>query len=252
MIQLCRHILPAGRECAQPALHGTLYCRFHTQARKHTSRRRRSPNDFTFTIPFALPEDRAAIQLNLHLIALATIEGRIEPAIARALTYTYRACALNLAKGPLVDADRDTTVRRVILTPDGEEIAQPREALEKGETLAHGPVCPCLKCAEQYRNAPPELHHHDCNCGLCEHTADAVEPSMLNPEMDSQAARPHLASEQPALSLSKGAHLSAEGLSAVADGVPTDRSSSVGWVAEASAAWTASPRAKKHSRRTTL
>jgi len=150
MIQLCRHILPAGRECTQPALHGTHYCRFHTQARQHTRRRRRNPNDFTFTLPLALPEDRAAIQTNLHLIALATIEGRIEPAVARALTYTYRACALNLKAGPLLEADHDNTVQRVILTPDGEEIAPPREALEKDESApTHGPECPCRKCAEQ-------------------------------------------------------------------------------------------------------
>jgi hypothetical protein len=29
MNQLCRHILPAGRPCTQPAVRSTLYCRHH-------------------------------------------------------------------------------------------------------------------------------------------------------------------------------------------------------------------------------
>jgi len=199
MIQLCRHILPAGRECTQPALHGTHYCRFHTQARRHTRRRRRNPNDFTFTLPLALPEDRAAIQTNLHLIALATIEGRIEPAVARALTYTYRACALNLKAGPLLDADHDNTVQRVILTPDGEEIAPPREALEKDEPApTHGPECPCRKCAEQYRGAAPERHHSDCKCGLCKASAPQPEPNLKEAGEENPADAAQLYSREPA------------------------------------------------------
>jgi hypothetical protein len=66
-------------------------------------------------------------------------------------------------------SDVSLPVHRVILTPDGDEIAPPAEILEENEAEPiHHRLCPCLLCAEKYRNQPPELHHHDCQCGLCE------------------------------------------------------------------------------------
>ncbi len=248
MYELCRHIKTDGIKCDSPAIKNTLFCFNHTQTRKLTRRRRRSPNDFNFSIPFVFPEDRVSLQTNYFLVLQALAEGKIDNQTSNSMTRNLRACGVNLAKGPLVASDPENAVQRVILTPDGEEIAPPREALEKDEALAHGPACPCRKCAEQYRNAPPELHHHDCNCGLCEHTTntDPVEPSMLNPEIDSPAGgrasfmeasdfNLRSADKKNKLDRFEEAHLSAKGLSAVANGVPTDRSSSVGWVDEASA-----------------
>ena len=60
-------------------------------------------------------------------------------------------------------------VSRVILTPEGDEIAPPVEILEDNEAEPiHHKRCPCLLCAEKYRNQPPEEHHPACQCGLCE------------------------------------------------------------------------------------
>jgi hypothetical protein len=79
------------------------------------------------------------------------------------------SCSMNLSKQALVEAGDEKTVQRVILTPEGDEIALPREALEAGESApVHGKECPCRRCAEKYRGVPPEEHHEDCACGLCE------------------------------------------------------------------------------------
>ena len=175
MLSLCRHILTEGRHCRQPAIKGTLLCRFHGVQRKLTAR----PKYYgSITIPFVFPEDRAAVQLNLHLIALATIEGRIEPPVARALTNVYRACGINLKAGPLLEPNQEDSIQRVILTPEGEEISTPREMLEPNETLAHSPECPCARCAETYRNAPQEQHHANCKCGLCNNAASGGAQSV--------------------------------------------------------------------------
>jgi hypothetical protein len=164
MYPLCRHILSANTPCGSPAVGGQLFCYHHGRQRKLTARPKRYGS---VTVPLVFPEDHAAVQLNLQLIAIATLEGRIENKTSRALTNVYRACIANLKAGPLVEPDHKNAVQRVILTPDGEEISLPREVLEPGEKLAHGPECPCAVCAEKYRNAPMEQHHANCKCGLC-------------------------------------------------------------------------------------
>ncbi len=178
MVDLCRHIKTDGHRCGTPAVHGTHFCYHHSQ-RKAAIKQARVALSLAnphMPIPFVFPEDRTAIQHNLYLVALALASKRISERTANTYTSIWRACRVNLGKTPLVETNHDTAVQRVILTPEGDEIALPREALEKDEALAHGPECPCRKCAEQYRNAPPELHHHDCNCGLCEHTDQPSSP----------------------------------------------------------------------------
>ena len=148
-------------------------------------------------IELEYPEDRVSIQTNLYRIADALARGRAERSTATALLYAMQVCQTNLGKRPLIEApsasrpsesqDRSQrgsqnehtdqpagrhalrTVHRVILTPDGDEIAPPIEILEDNEAEPiHHRLCPCLLCAEKYRNQPPELHHPDCQCGLCE------------------------------------------------------------------------------------
>ncbi len=112
---------------------------------------------------------------------------------ATALMYGMQVAQTNLGKTPLLesapaphsrsrsqsDDDSDTStqpaptpmraVSRVILTPEGDEIAPPVEILEDNEAEPiHHKGCPCLLCAEKYRNQPPEEHHPACQCGLCE------------------------------------------------------------------------------------
>ncbi len=172
MIQLCRHIFNDNRRCKAPAVTNTEFCRHHQQVKTILDKIRPSAENYGVykPLPFVFPEDRASIQTNLFLVLQAFNQRKIDTRTANSMTYNLQVSMTNLGKNPLLDSSAEDTVQRVILTPDGDEIAPPREALEKGETLAHGPTCPCRKCAEQYRNAPPELHHHDCQCGLCEHT----------------------------------------------------------------------------------
>jgi hypothetical protein len=169
MIPLCRHILTSGLVCSQAAIHGTLFCRHH-QIVKTTLAEGQRPVAYEAPpqLPFVYPEDRAAIQLDLTLVLLALNDGKIDSRTANSMNRLLNSCAANLAKGPLVEEDRANTVQRVILTLEGDEIALPREVLEKGEALVHGAECPCRVCAEEFRNAPPEQHHPDCKCGLCE------------------------------------------------------------------------------------
>jgi len=209
MVDLCRHIKADGHRCGTPAVHGTLFCYHHSQ-RKTAIKKAKVALSLAnphMPIPFVFPEDRAAIQHNLYLVALALASKRISERTANTYTSIWRACRINLGKAPLVETDPDNTVRRVILTPEGDEITTPLQMLEKGETINHGPECPCGKCAGLYRNAPPERHHHDCRCGLCDES------------------RPVPGANHPGTKPSEPAD-SIPALQAV--GVPIDRSSSMG------------------------
>jgi hypothetical protein len=136
------------------------------------------------------------------------------------MTRTLRAAALNLGKKPLIEAAKEDIVQRIILTPEGDEIAPPREVLEPGEaTPIHDKYCPCQRCAEKYHGAQPEQHHQDCQCGLCEDAdqttiSEQEEASEQRSAFSDQHPTNDLSSraksaqadaaEEPALSLSKG------------------------------------------------
>jgi len=206
MYPLCRHLKSDGKYCQSPALTGQLRC-FHHREVKTRLRRRTSSSDFT--IPLVYPEDRAAVQLNLHLIAQALTYGRMDTKTAHALTHTYRACLTNLKLGPLSQPGTENTVERIILTPDGDEITPPREQLEEDEDPpVHGETCPCRKCAEEFRNAAPEQHHADCGCGLCQPGAPLTSDVLLSEAHSAEPkACPEPAEEPaqaPARSLPKG------------------------------------------------
>jgi hypothetical protein len=143
------------------------------------------------------------------------------------MTWNQQVCLINLARKPLIDAapapaptrsrsygtdsdpDSETTysdpgcpttgrsdlgsrtVHRVILTPDGDEIAPPFEILEDNEAEPiHHKGCPCLLCAEKYRNHPPELHHPNCQCGLCEEQDEGTGTREQGSEQDHGESNP--------------------------------------------------------------
>ena len=172
MYKMCRHIMPTGHHCQCPAVKNALFCYHHGRQKRLTARPKRP---YSVTIPFVFPEDRASIQINYQLAVLAVLEGKLEPRQANAIINAYRAAAANLKAGPLADPRLKNRIDRVILNPDGEEIAMPREALEPGETLTHGPTCPCGHCAASHGTAPTEEHHEDCNCGFCHEEEEAEE-----------------------------------------------------------------------------
>ena len=179
MTPLCRHILAAGHACRQPALKDQLFCRFHHQAKKLT--RRYAPN-VAYTLPFVFPEDHAALQLNAFITLQALTEGRIDVKTAHAMNSLLRTARLSFTQTTRAKSNSESAaasagpaVQRVILTPEGEEIAPPREQLEEHEDPpVHGEDCPCRKCAEEFRGAAPEKHHAGCKCGLCEDEAEGA------------------------------------------------------------------------------
>jgi len=171
MIQLCRHILPSGVLCKQAAVRETLYCRHHQTVKAAVAQCKPAPSPYGIFEPlaFAFPEDRAALQINYFAVLQALNDKRIDNRTANTMNRLLRSCEVNLSHGPLAESKRENAVQRVILTTDGEEIAPPREVLEEDEEPpVHGETCPCVKCAEEYRDAAPEQHHADCKCGLCE------------------------------------------------------------------------------------
>jgi hypothetical protein len=140
---------------------------------------------------------------------VAQAENRIDTRTANSMTWNQQVCLINLARKPLIEStptaaptrsrSRDTSsddssvttwsdpstsaasttvsrpVHRVILTPDGDEIAPPVEILEDNEAEPiHHKGCSCLECAEKYRNQPPEEHHPNCQCGLCEEQEQGI------------------------------------------------------------------------------
>lgn len=191
MIELCRHIKPEGTSCKGAAVHGTNLCRHHQLIKSTLAKVKPTPKNYGIykPLPFEFPEDRAAIQTNLFLVLHAFNHRKIDSKAANFMTYNLQVCLSNLSKaGPLAPTDSAETVKRVILTPEGDEIAPPREVLEKDESPIHHKNCPCQRCAERFRGAAPEQHHADCKCGLCE-TIDVREDSGQGSASDQNRAR---------------------------------------------------------------
>src|SRR6185437_11178717 len=148
MYDLCRHLLASGRRCTQPAVSGTSYCRHHRVV-KRTIADSVLPSKLHGlhkAIPSLYPEDRAASQANCFLVLRALDDRRINTQTANAMGRLLRTCELNLKRGPLHESNDESTpaprdpssdqgplkpasglsgehiVRRVVLTPSGEEI----------------------------------------------------------------------------------------------------------------------------------
>jgi hypothetical protein len=151
MIELCRHAFLDGRFCRGAAIKGTFFCRHHDSVRKTlTQPRRAATSGMHQLLPFAYPEDRKAILLNLFLVQNALNEGSIDPRRANALTNTMRAQMINLDKIEKAEA-RQTHIQtgseetrlaaqpaihqiyQMVLTSEGEEIAPARPTPEDEE-----------------------------------------------------------------------------------------------------------------------
>ena len=209
MVQSCRHILanhqcgaPALRGHHFCRHHRDLHnWKRRSGLRSHITTPTQTYDHGTMLVPepkvyppleLEFPEDRASIQINLYRIIDYLARGLMERSTATALMYGMQVAQTNLGKTPLLESapaphsrsrssDDDSepppnqlrtpirAVSRVILTPEGDEIAPPVEILEDNEAEPiHHKRCPCLLCAEKYRNQPPEEHHPACQCGLCE------------------------------------------------------------------------------------
>ncbi len=193
-------------------------------------------------VELEFPENPAAILTNIYRVTTLLLHGYVDRPTANSVTYGMQVCLSALNGKPLFepatpapahsrshaeDADSETTstdpgcpgpsdvgsrpVHRVILTPDGDEIAPPVELLEDNEAEpVHHKGCPCLTCAEKYRSQPPEQHHPDCQCGLCEED-EGTEPT-LSPVPQGALFKPSyvLSENHPNTGTDKGAPSAAQ------------------------------------------
>jgi hypothetical protein len=130
------------------------------------------------------PEDRASIQINLYRIIDRLARGLMDRSTATALMYGMQVSQTNLGKTPLLepaqppshsrshdaDADADSgcprsgfsdlgprPVSRVILTPEGDEIAPPVEILEPNAAEPiHHKGCPACSAPRSTAISPPK------------------------------------------------------------------------------------------------
>jgi hypothetical protein len=109
MNPLCRHILPAGRPCTQPAVRSTLYCRHHQVIKRALAQVEPKPDPYGLytPLPFVFPEDRAALQINFMLVAQALNDQSINIQMANTFNRIFRSCEINLRNGLLHETDRD-------------------------------------------------------------------------------------------------------------------------------------------------
>ncbi len=135
MIQLCRYILQGGNQCQQAAINGEHYCRHHLVVRRTVAANTPKQNPYRIEKPLALvfPEDRAALMIDVFVVMQAFNEGDIGPKSANIFTRLLHECGVILKQGPLYEVDLENAVRRVVVTPEGEEIAPAREVPESSE-----------------------------------------------------------------------------------------------------------------------
>ena len=205
MYELCRYLLASGRRCTQPAVTGGPYCRHHGVVRR-TVASSILPPEFQHlhrALPFLYPEDRASIQANCFLVMRALDDRRISTQTANVFNRLLRTCQANLKPGPLHESDsnsksdggplkrslsgeqneqkslsqEENIVRRVVLTPAGEELAPPLEVWEEGE-------------GQHPRAAAPEPHHPDCRCAQCPATPEISGAPCLEETWDQSKGVP--------------------------------------------------------------
>ncbi|HEU4983612.1 MAG TPA: hypothetical protein VFT88_13100 [Acidobacteriaceae bacterium] len=133
MIQLCRYILQGGNQCQQAAINGENYCRHHLVVRRTVAANTPKQNPYRIEKPLALvfPEDRAALMIDIFVVMQAFNEGELGPKGAKIFTHLLHECGVILRQGPLYEVDLENAVRRVVVTPEGEEIAPAKEVPEE-------------------------------------------------------------------------------------------------------------------------
>ena len=90
----CHHILPGGRKCHQPALHGKPLCIHHCRTRNLVEANRARKHSI------ALPplEDRPAIQMSLDIVLAALGAGKINRRTAATYAFSLKIASDNFAR----------------------------------------------------------------------------------------------------------------------------------------------------------
>ncbi|HEX5235280.1 MAG TPA: hypothetical protein VFW25_08125 [Silvibacterium sp.] len=136
MTPLCRHILPAGHRCTQPAVKAnksgsagssspagststagttsTMYCRHHQVVKITLAKVAPKPDPYGLHQPlaFVFSEDRSALQLNFTTVIAALNNRQISVPMANAFNRLLRSCETNLRRGPLHEPMPSQTASR--------------------------------------------------------------------------------------------------------------------------------------------
>jgi hypothetical protein len=90
----CRHILPSGRRCQQPALREKPFCHHHCRSRNLVQANRARNHSI------ALPplEDRSAIQMSIDVVLAALDAGKINRRTAATYAYAIKIGSDNLSR----------------------------------------------------------------------------------------------------------------------------------------------------------
>lgn len=172
-------------------------------------------------LPFLFAEDRAAIQLNLMMVLKALNDGKIDSRTANSMTRILNSCMRNLKAGLLTDPQAKDLARTVIKTPDGDEIAPPREApedrpQEESDSVdaEDRPLDPNSPYADLWHLPSPEFAYrvseraaqiYEAECAAKREKQKAAQLSALSP-------RPN-AAEEPVLPVLSESHEPAVDLS---------------------------------------
>jgi hypothetical protein len=168
MYKECRHIRTCGGRCRCAALPGENFCFYHLNQRKQTAAPSAAPEAGTKN-ELQLPplEDRLAVQTSIDRVLAALASGLIHPRNAGLYLYGIQLAAANLAHFKDSELEAADPVRRVVLTRQGEHIAEARTIAEDedlDEIESHKKNCKCEKCVIVETDKP---HHPDCACGEC-------------------------------------------------------------------------------------
>ncbi len=89
-LPLCHHIKVNGMRCQTPALRGERFCYFHHRTIGRGARQA------VLQSPLPLLEDANAVQVAIHRIILAILDGSLQPKQANAILYALQTASLNL------------------------------------------------------------------------------------------------------------------------------------------------------------
>ena len=113
----CRHILPSGRKCHAPALHGKVFCYYHLRQRSLIERNRYRSSSV------AIPpiEDRSALQIAIGEVLHAFADRKIDRHAAGLYLYALQIASHNLDRAgsfaPADSVDRCVELEGQVVAP---------------------------------------------------------------------------------------------------------------------------------------
>jgi hypothetical protein len=193
MYKLCRHIRISGGRCRCAALPNQNFCHYHLTQRKSVAITATpvAAQGVSMATPLELPpiEDRFSVQVAIGRILSALASGSIDQRNAGLFLYGIQIATANLPRetGVLTPS---SSVRRVVLTRQDEQVAEAETVFEEDDTKGHKKSCDCDACNRSETDDP---HHPSCGCGECHYFAEEetnAEEGESAPEGNKEAVGP--------------------------------------------------------------